>query len=198
MAMNIDRWFKYAQAKLNDVVRSTNKELDELEAQREAEVADKPWLSSDAENPSFSDAKARIEWESNRQEELNRQAESRREEELRRQEELRHQATQQNKAEDRDKAEQQGEAEDRDNAGDELVSDDPRRDGSDPASDARDGASQPGSGTTSDVTFSPPLPSSGDESEIAAAKIELERREREAANRLEAIRNELGIDPPQP
>lgn len=171
MAMNIDRWFKYAQAKLNDVVRSTNKELDELEAQREAEVADKPWLSSDAENPSFGDAKARIEWESKRQEELNRQAA------------------------------QRGKAEAAPVSEDPQRSEDPKRDGSDPvagADESRTSATQPGSGTSADATFSPPLPSSGDESEIAAARIELERREREAANRLEAIRNELGIDPPQP
>lgn len=63
MAANVGRWWKYAQAKLNDLVSSSNAELDDLEAEQAARAEDKPWLSSDAEAPSLDDARARIEWE---------------------------------------------------------------------------------------------------------------------------------------
>src|SRR5690349_11553305 len=63
MALNLGRWLKYAQAKLNDAVSSGNRELDQLEAEREAEIADRPWLASDGEAPTMDEARARIEWE---------------------------------------------------------------------------------------------------------------------------------------
>lgn len=61
MALNVGRWFKYAQARLDAAVRSGHEELDELEAERAAQVAERPWLGSDAEVPTFDEARARIE-----------------------------------------------------------------------------------------------------------------------------------------
>ncbi|HWJ61615.1 MAG TPA: hypothetical protein VNS19_06575 [Acidimicrobiales bacterium] len=67
MAANVGRWWKYAQAKLNSVVNSSNAELDELEAEQAARADGKPWLSSDSEAPSLDEARARIEWETEEQ-----------------------------------------------------------------------------------------------------------------------------------
>lgn len=61
MARNVGRWFEYAKAKLNDTLGSANRELDELEAERAAEAADKPWLTSDDEAPSLDEVRAKIE-----------------------------------------------------------------------------------------------------------------------------------------
>jgi hypothetical protein len=76
MAANLSRWFKYAQAKLNDLVASGHRDLDELEARRAAEVADRPWLASDRPAPTFDEAKARIAWESDAQQRAGRSVES--------------------------------------------------------------------------------------------------------------------------
>ena len=67
MAANVGRWLKYAQAKLNSVVSSSNAELDDLEAEQAARAADKPWLSSDGGAPTLEEARARIEWEADEQ-----------------------------------------------------------------------------------------------------------------------------------
>lgn len=67
MAANVGRWLKYAQAKLNSVVSSSNAELDDLEAEQAARAADKPWLSSDGDAPTLEEARARIEWEADEQ-----------------------------------------------------------------------------------------------------------------------------------
>jgi len=60
---NLDRWLKYAKAKLDDRLRAGNQELDRLEAEREAELAGRPWLGADADSPTLDEARARIEWE---------------------------------------------------------------------------------------------------------------------------------------
>ena len=73
MAANLSKWLKYAQAKLNSAVSSSNAELDELEAEQRAAAEDKPWLSSDGDAPTLEEARARIEWEA---EEQRRQAEA--------------------------------------------------------------------------------------------------------------------------
>jgi len=67
MAANVGRWWKYAQAKLNSAVASGDQELSRLEAEREAELADKPWLASEGPAPTLDEAKARIEWEADEQ-----------------------------------------------------------------------------------------------------------------------------------
>ena len=127
MPLNLGRWFKYAQAKLDQAVSDGNDELDQLEAKREAELADKPWLADDGEVPTFENAKARIEREA-------RDADVER--------------------------------------------------GASPIPDAhapRDPSPDPAGDLAGDA-------------EVAAARVELERREHEAATRLDAIRAELGID----
>lgn len=67
MAANVGRWWKYAQAKLNSVVSSSNDELDQLEAEQAARAEGRPWLSSDGEAPTLDEARARIEWEAEEQ-----------------------------------------------------------------------------------------------------------------------------------
>ena len=132
MALDVGRWLKYAQAKLNGAVRSGNEELDRLEAEREVELADKPWLASDSAAPTFDEARARIERE---------------------------------------------------------------------AADATNAAAPtPSAPAPSAPTppSGPTVPSSGTDAEVAAAKVELEQRDEEAKARLDAIRDELGVDPPAP
>lgn len=70
MGLQVNRWLKYAKARLDAVVGSGNERLDELEAEREAERADKPWLrhaDDDRVAPSFDQVRERIDWEAERQ-----------------------------------------------------------------------------------------------------------------------------------
>ncbi|MCU1352440.1 MAG: hypothetical protein JWM05_1649, partial [Acidimicrobiales bacterium] len=67
MAMGMARWVKYAKARLNATVRDGNDELDRLEAAQDAEQADRPWLAASDGAPTLDEAKARIEWEAERQ-----------------------------------------------------------------------------------------------------------------------------------
>lgn len=158
MALNVGRWFKYAQAKLDAAARSGNEELDQLEAERAAEIAERPWLASDGTAPSFDEARARIEWEA---EQAKRQAEIA-------------------EAASTDQVPPSAPAS-------EVGADDPSGAGA-PSPDADRAPAAP----------KPPVRSSGTEAEVAAAKLELEQRERDARTRLDAIRDELGIDPPAP
>ena len=129
MAANLSKWLKYAQAKLNSAVSSSNAELDDLEAEQAARAADRPWLASDADAPTLDETRARIEWEA---------------EEQRRRAEI-------------------AEA---------------------PASPGRAAPDAPGA-----VDDQP-------DPEVVRARIELDRQARESKERLEAIRKELGVDPP--
>lgn len=63
MAFQFEKWLNYTKAKIQDAVGSGNKKLDELEAKREADRAEKPWLTKDGDDPSFDQVKARIEWQ---------------------------------------------------------------------------------------------------------------------------------------
>lgn len=67
MALDLNRWIEYAKARVTSAVGKSNDELDRLEAEREVELADKPWLASDAAAPTLEEAKARIEWEAEEQ-----------------------------------------------------------------------------------------------------------------------------------
>jgi len=127
MAANVGRWWKYAQAKLNSVVSSSNDELDQLEAEQAARAEGKPWLSSEGEAPTLDEARARIEWET---EEQRRRA------------------------------------------------------------DAAEAAAAP-----SDAPATGPTDDAADP-EVVRARLELDRQARESKERLEAIRKELGVDPP--
>jgi hypothetical protein len=69
MALNVGRWVKYARARIDGAVNQGNRDLDRLEAEREVELADKPWLRSDSTAPSLDETRARIEWEAARQRE---------------------------------------------------------------------------------------------------------------------------------
>jgi hypothetical protein len=126
MAANVGRWLKYAQAKLESMVSSSNTELDQLEAEQAARAEGKPWISSDGDAPTLDEARARIEWEA---EEQRRRAE---------------------------------------------------------ASGAAPSSSVPGA------------PVEAPDPDVLRAQLELDRRARESAERLEAIRKELGVEPPPP
>ena len=67
MAFDVNRWMKYARARIDSAVGQGNRSLDRLEAEREADLADKPWLRSGTEAPTLDEARARIEWEAERQ-----------------------------------------------------------------------------------------------------------------------------------
>lgn len=67
MALNVNRWLQYAKARIDSAVGSGHDELDRLEAEQEAQRADKPWLASDSTAPTFDEARARIEWEADQQ-----------------------------------------------------------------------------------------------------------------------------------
>lgn len=55
------RWLRYAKAKLDSTLQTTEEELDRREARLEAERAGKPWLGDDRATPSYDDVKERIE-----------------------------------------------------------------------------------------------------------------------------------------
>lgn len=146
---NVSRWMKYAKARLDAAIGQGHRDLDELEARREAELADKPWLGSESDAPTFDEARARIEWQAAR-------------------------AAEARAAQD----------------------DGPTRG---PAEGSTAPTHRPGTGAaaTGGVTAdSSGLVDHGAAAEAASAKVELEARERATAARLEAIRDELGIEPP--
>ncbi len=125
MAFQIGRWLKYAQARLAGSVEAADRELDELEAQRAAEVADRPWLADDGPVPTLDQVKARIDAEADAQQRAGRSEES-----------------------------------------------------APPAGER---------GPSTTATNDP---------DLTAAQLELDRRSKEASARLEAIRAELGVEPP--
>lgn len=148
---NLSRWFNYAKARLDAAIGQGHRDLDQLEAQREAELADKPWLRSSGDAPTFDEAKARIEWEA----EQAALAARRREEA-------------------------------------------PDARGTDPDSGRAPAAGTgpadgPGAARGPQITSPEERAAAAD---AASARLELEARERESAARLEAIRAELGIEPP--
>lgn len=163
---NFSRWFNYAKARLDAAIGQGNRELDELEAERESELADKPWLSSSGDTPTFDEAKARIEW----------------------------QAEQAERAAGGNKATTGG---------------DPQGAGSRSGSGGASGTeaspelpSTPGAQPSGPATTIPAAEITSPEeraaaAEAAAARLEMEERQRESAARLDAIRAELGIDPPE-
>ncbi len=67
MALDVNRWLHYAKARIERAVGQGNEELDRLEAEREVELADRPWLRADGAAPTLDEARARIEWEAEHQ-----------------------------------------------------------------------------------------------------------------------------------
>ncbi|CAN5139534.1 hypothetical protein BH20ACT3_BH20ACT3_10500 [soil metagenome] len=68
--MNVNRWVKYAKARIDAAVGQGHDSLDRREDERRAEVAERPWLAADGTAPSLDEARARIEWEARQQEQL--------------------------------------------------------------------------------------------------------------------------------
>lgn len=193
MALNVNRWLKYAKSRIDAAVRSGNDELDDLEARREAERTDKPWLSdhdSDSVSPSMDQVRARIEWEAERQGV---------------------DATRSGGVPDRPDsppateapASDQGAASPADDAkpdgdgGDEPTTD------SNEAAPTETGSTDAGAGgSEAEPSGSTPAPRSPEEqtadAEREMARLELEARQKASAQRLDDIRKELGVDPPPP
>lgn len=136
MGLDLNRWFNYAKARVASAVGQGNQSLDRREAEREAGLADKPWLRSESEAPTMDEARARIEWEAGRQ----------------------------------------------------------RPDQANAAADPADDRPAPSSATPEPSPRSPQAVAADAEQE--AARLELDRRDQASAERLEAIRAELGVDDP--
>lgn len=147
MGFDVNRWVKYARARIDAAVGQGNEALDRREAEREADLADRPWLAADGTAPTLDEARARIRWEAERQE----------------------RATQDEPTD--------GEA-----ANDVAA--------------AAPGAPTPPGGSAGDHDG----PSPRDPAEVArdaereGARIELDERSRQAADRLAQIRKELGVE----
>jgi hypothetical protein len=157
---NFSRWLDYAKTKVEMAVRSGHRELDELEAEREASTADKPWLRAEGEAPTFDEARARIEWQAKQ-------------------------------------AAEGGTPPAPGSAGSATGPSAGSTPGSGPAAEPASPA--PAATPADPATPTPPIASPEDrvrDAEAASARLELEARQRESAARLDAIREELGIDPP--
>lgn len=159
---NFTRWLNYAKARIDSAVGQGHRELDDLEAERERELADKPWLRSDADAPTFDEAKARIEWQS-------KQA-----------------------------------AREAGRGSEDEPAPTPETKSAPAPHAASSGPSVPTDAISSsaphDAPGSSPITSPEERAaaaETAQARLEMEARERESAARLDAIRAELGIDPPE-
>lgn len=161
MSSNVTRWMKYARARIESAVGKGNQELDRLEAERQADLADRPWLAADGDAPTLDEARARIRWE----------------------------------------AEQAAAAKpgaDRTAGGAEPPAAPGASEATPPAgaSAAHDGP-EPSDAPTRPAAEAPRAPEDVQaEAEAAGARLELEARQRESAARLDAIRAELGIEPP--
>ena len=59
--MSWRRWFRYGKAKVASAARDLDRSVDRKEAELRNEQADKPWLASDEDAPTFDETKARIE-----------------------------------------------------------------------------------------------------------------------------------------
>lgn len=162
---SFSRWLDYAKTKVEMAVRSGNRELDELEAEREARTAERPWLRAEGDAPTFEEARARIEWE----------------------------------------AEQAARGAGSPGATPPAGSGEPPAPaGATPGPDGGPGAGSTPAPAAAAGDGSAPAPAPAVTSpedraraaEAATARLELEARQRESAARLDAIREELGIDPP--
>ena len=182
MALNLRRWLRYAQAKVTDAVSSSEADLARREAEREVELADKPWLTDDGAAPSLETTRARIAWEAERA------------------------AT--GGDDGPDQTDRAGSASTTTEAVDEAAPGSSTTSGSSPGPEAGGSSiSDPtpaGGGGSSGVDPGPTAPSTPDlgafgvdEAEAAQARIELDRRDEQAAARLDAIRRELDVDPPE-
>lgn len=157
MGPELSKWLAYAKARIRDAVRSGDAKLDELEARREAERADRPWLSEDGEELTFEQVRARIEWEERRAAERS--------------------------GGPADGSPSPGPGRVEGTSAEVGGSAEPRGDG------AEDAAERPGPGGRSPEEVAA-------DAELEMARLQLEERERASRDRLEAIRRELGVEPP--
>lgn len=197
MALDVNRWLKYAKARLDAAVGSGNKRLDELEARREVERGERPWTDEhDGIAPTMDQVRARIEREEARQ---------------------RAGADTGGGVPDRpeptatdepgpttapapEAVEAPADTAPGDTApGDTAPGDDaPAPNG--PASDASEPAAGPAPADPAPAAPAGPAPRSpqeqAEDAEREMARLELEARQRASAQRLDDIRRELGVDTP--
>lgn len=192
MALDVNRWLKYAKARLDAAVGSGNKRLDELEARREVERGERPWTDEhDGIAPTMDQVRARIEREEARQ---------------------RAGADTGGGVPDRPEptatdepgpttapAPEAVEAPADTAPGDTAPGDDaPAPNG--PASDASEPAAGPAPADPAPAAPAGPAPRSpqeqAEDAEREMARLELEARQRASAQRLDDIRRELGVDTP--
>ena len=57
---------KYGRAMLDDMLKRGNEELDQLEAEREADAAERPWAHQTSDTPTLDDVRQRIEHDAGR------------------------------------------------------------------------------------------------------------------------------------
>lgn len=184
MGLDVNRWLKYAKAKLDAAVSSGSRRIDELEAERERERADKPWLSApddDSTVPTLDQVRARIEWEEHRQgvrspEEPSGGVPDRPPS-----------AADAPSTRSSTSTTEDGSETD---SGNRPAGKDPQRADSVAGTEGPEG----GSASTSSAPRSPQEQEQDAEREMA--RLELEERQRASADRLAEIRRELGVDPP--
>jgi hypothetical protein len=168
MPMNVNRWLKYAKAKLDDTLASGNEELDQLEARQKAERADRPWLASDADAPTFDEARARVAWQADRAEQA------------------------------KDAGPPGSDPGEQATVGDPTSSSDAATTGAPdaPAAPSITGPSRASDNAGSSLPIDPQTDEEA--AERSSAQIVLDQRAEESAARLAQIRAELGVDQPAP
>jgi hypothetical protein len=57
----LSRWVRYGRAKLDDMLKQDNEELDRLEAERKLDAAERPWAHSTGEVPTLDEVRQRID-----------------------------------------------------------------------------------------------------------------------------------------
>lgn len=191
MASNLDRWMKYAKARLDAAVRRGNDQLDRKEAEREAELADRPWLQSQGDTPTLDEVRARIEH-------MDRGAGAPDADQGRAASEDGTPTSGPPKADgpSAPPAAHAGPADAHGGATDDAPAREPGTDRDpDPAGTAPTTGS-PGAPAPAPELVDPATRAA--DAELASARLEIEANQREAAARLEAMRRELELDDPPP
>ncbi|MCB0976146.1 MAG: hypothetical protein KDB02_01695 [Acidimicrobiales bacterium] len=187
MGLDVNRWLKYAKAKLDSAVSSGSRRIDELEAERERERADKPWLSSpddDSTVPTLDQVRARIEWEEQRQG-------------IGESDQPRGGVPDRPTAASHDPEPESSSSDGRADEGDPDPGGGPSASGSSSTADPAHTEGHTGGRAEGTGSAAPRSPQEQEQDvEREMARLELEERQRASADRLAEIRRELGVDPP--
>ena len=66
MAPELNKWFRYFKARFDGALDSANKTMDRLEAEQQAKRDEMPYATDDAVVPALEQVRARIDWETGR------------------------------------------------------------------------------------------------------------------------------------